>query len=115
MIFQLLRRYYKTFLLLLFTVLFNAGLWGFLAYNIHPQPEPLFLHYNIFFGVDFIGAWYRIFFLPGFGLGVLLMNAILAFFLLKRDLVLHYLVLSTTLVIQIILIVAGILIVLINS
>lgn len=115
MIFQSFRRYKNTFFLLLAAVMLNAALWSFLLYNVHSQSEPIFLHYNIFFGVDLIGPWYKIFFLPGFGLGVLLLNTFLAWYVFKRDQLLHYLVLSTTLLIQIILMIAGILIVFLNS
>lgn len=36
------------------------------------------LHYNIYFGVDYIGAWWQVLLLPGFATLVLLVNTFFA-------------------------------------
>lgn len=58
--------------------------WGALAFFIRPVDFPLILHYNVFFGVDIIGAWWQVFFLPGMGLFILAVNTFLAFLLFAR-------------------------------
>lgn len=37
------------------------------------------LHYNIYFGVDYVGKWYWVYFLPGFGTVAFILNAVLAY------------------------------------
>ena len=55
-----------------------------MAFFIRPVDFPLILHYNVFFGVDIIGAWWQVFFLPGMGLFILAVNTFLAFLLFAR-------------------------------
>jgi hypothetical protein len=54
-------------------------IWYDLIANIHPDMGQIFLHYNIVFGVDLVGDWWRIFLLPGAGLLVLAVNYILSY------------------------------------
>ena len=48
-------------------VLFNALLWLLLFYNFKPTSEQIGLHYNIYFGIDYYGFWYKIFLIPATG------------------------------------------------
>ncbi|MFA6909244.1 MAG: hypothetical protein WC289_05195 [Patescibacteria group bacterium] len=50
-----------------------------LALRLHPTADPVPLHYNIYFGIDLIGAWWHIFLFPGIGLLILLLNSTLLF------------------------------------
>ncbi len=59
---------------LLVSVLAQIAMWVYLIAYIQPSAESIFLHYNTTFGVDLIGEWWKIFFLPTSGLIVLLIN-----------------------------------------
>lgn len=43
--------------------------------------EMVYLHYTIYFGIDFIGSWLKLFWIPASGLGILILNTISAIFL----------------------------------
>jgi len=47
--------------------------------------ESFFLHYNIIFGVDLVGEWWRVFFLPLGGLLVIAVNLAMGIFLYNSD------------------------------
>lgn len=47
--------------------------------------ESVFLHYNIVFGVDLVGSWWKIYYLPLAGLLVFLLNYTLSFVFYKTD------------------------------
>lgn len=58
-------------------LLLLAGWYEVLRY-IHPTTEQIFLHYNIVFGVDLIGAWWKLYLLPAGGLLIFLVNHLLS-------------------------------------
>src|SRR3989344_4976835 len=45
--------------LLIGTFFLNIALWCFVAYFIRPGKIPIILHYNVYFGVDLVGAWWH--------------------------------------------------------
>ena len=94
---------------------FNLFLWLLLFLKIKPQEAPLLLHYNIYFGIDLIGEWYKVFLIPFSGLAIFLLNLIFSFIIYKKDKILSYFPLIVSLIIQIILFIGGILIILLNS
>lgn len=61
---------------LLVAVFLQIFMWWYLIANIHPTSEQFFLHYNIIFGIDLLGSWWRIFYLPAGGLLLLLVNLV---------------------------------------
>lgn len=75
----------------------NAVNWGLIAFFIRPVDFPLILHYNVYFGVDVIGFWWQVYFLPLIGLMILLVNAFLGyhFYSQKERSVAHLLMLAT--------------------
>lgn len=81
-------------------LLINATNWGLIAYFIRPVDFPIILHYNVYFGVDVIGAWWQIYFLPLIGLAILSVNTILGylFYQQKERIVAHLLILTTFIV-----------------
>lgn len=81
-------------------LLINAANWGLIAYFIRPVDFPIILHYNVYFGVDVIGAWWQLYFLPLIGLVILSVNAVLGylFYQQKERIVAHLLVLATFIV-----------------
>lgn len=78
------------------SLLINAANWGLIAFFIRPVDFPIVLHYNVYFGVDVIGAWWQVYFLPLVGLVILLVNAVLGylFYQQKERIVAHLLMLA---------------------
>lgn len=72
------------------------------------------LHYNIHFGVDMFGAWWRVFTPSIVGLLIIVINSILAFIYWSKDKMLSYCVLSTSVALQVFLILATIFMTLLN-
>lgn len=67
------------------SLLIQAFLWLFLFINIPQGEGQIFLHYNIVIGVDKVGNWWRIFYLPAIGVMVLLVNVIFGLFVYRAD------------------------------
>ena len=67
------------------SILLNLTIWVWLLWQIHPQPEPIFLRYNILFGVSYIGEWWRMMSLPIGGLIIILVNAVLGWRMFRED------------------------------
>lgn len=59
---------------LLSVILIQIFLWGYLFFNIRPDAGQIFLHYSIIFGVDLVGDWWKIYYLPLVGVLVVLFN-----------------------------------------
>jgi hypothetical protein len=75
----------------------NAINWGLIAFFIRPVDFPIILHYNVYFGVDLIGPWWQVYFLPLTGLLILTVNAIVGykFYGIKERTATHLLMLAT--------------------
>lgn len=89
--------------------------WVYAAWQVRPQEGLLFLHYNIYFGVDLIGPWYQFYLLPVIGLVILIVNALFARLVYRRQRQIAYIVLSITIVYQFLLLLASYLIIQQNS
>ena len=78
----------------------NAVNWGLIAFFIRPVDFPIILHYNVYFGVDVIGDWWQIYYLPIIGLLILAANTLLGylFYQQKERIVAHLLMLATFIV-----------------
>ncbi|NMB47861.1 hypothetical protein GYA13_00235 [Candidatus Kuenenbacteria bacterium] len=83
--------------------------------RISPQVAPLYLRYSVYFGIDLIGPWWAVFFLPLAGLVILVVNFILAYSLFLRSNIISYFLVFTALAVQLFLIITAILIILLNS
>lgn len=81
-------------------LLVNITNWGLIAFFIRPVDFPIILHYNVYFGVDVIGAWWQVYFLPLIGLVILSVNTVLGylFYQQKERIVAHLLILATFIV-----------------
>jgi len=89
-------------------------IWWFIIYNIHPSPDQFFLHYNVTFGVDLAGEWWKLLYLPLSGLIVFITNYILSFYFYNAEKLLARLVALLAGVFHIFLIIATVLIVNLN-
>ncbi len=72
------------------------------------------LHYNIHFGVDLFGAWWRVFMPSIAGLVIIIINTILAAVYCKKQKMLSYYALLATPVLMVFLILASLFITLLN-
>jgi len=98
--------------LLVVGLILNLSSWLYIYLNIKPQTEPIFLHYNIYYGVDLIGEWYDIYlYIPVVLLGIFFINAFFSYILYKRERKLAYLVESLNIFMQLSAVVASYLIV----
>jgi hypothetical protein len=83
--FKLYIRHPYTKILLIITVVLNLLVWLSIALFIKPQDDPIFLHYNVLFGVDYLGLWWKILFLPLTGIMITLVNGVLGWLLFSKD------------------------------
>lgn len=96
-------------------LLLNAANWGLIAYFIRPVDFPIILHYNVYFGVDVIGSWWQVYFLPLIGLLILFVNTTLGYlFYGSRERIVAHLLMLATFTVQIAMTVAVASILLIN-
>ncbi len=112
-----LKLYFKQpaiFVMAILSLLANAFVWFWLLYKIGPQQDPIFLHYNILFGVDLIGEWWRIVYLPITGFFILVVNFILGWVLFHKDRLIAYILNAISLICQVFLLIATLLIVFLN-
>ena len=96
------------------SVLMNACTWIWLAWQIRPQEEFLFLHYNVLFGVDRIGPWWHVFTVPLLGLSILLVNAVVGWYFFEKEKLVSYILNLTTILIHLFLGVGAYLLVFLN-
>ena len=97
------------------SVVANVVTWGWLAWFFKPTSEPIFLHYNVLFGVDYIGDWHRVFLLPVVGVSILLINTLLGWLLASRDIVVAYILQVISLLSSSLLLLMALLLVEINT
>ncbi len=91
----------------------NIAIWINLL-RIKPTDKLIPLHYNIYFGIDYLGKWHQIFTLPAAGFMILSINFILALFIYFKDRLIAYILIFASFLIQIILFLASMAIVWIN-
>ena len=66
------------------SIILNAANWLVLLFFIRKVDFPIILHYNVYFGVDLIGAWWQVYFLPLIGAMIIVLNTILGFVFYKQ-------------------------------
>lgn len=91
--------------------LLNLFIWLFIYLKIKPGPNPIFLHYNIYFGVDLIGPWWRIYLLPLTGVLALFINFIISAIIYDKEKILSYFLMVIAGFLQVFLILSAIFIV----
>jgi hypothetical protein len=115
---MILKPYWKDKIIVnifLFSAFLNIFLWIFLFQNQKESDYPVILHYNLFFGVDYLGNYNEVFIIPVVGVVVIFVNSILGHFLYRRERLASYFLSFNMIVVQIFLLLAGYLIVRINS
>lgn len=94
------------------SVLINLAIWLILFFKITPQESSIILHYNIYFGIDLIDQWYRIYFIPSLGLLFITLNLVIGQAIYKREKLAAYFLSSTSLFAQVLLTIASVCLVL---
>lgn len=103
----------------LFSILLNIVNWGLIYYRftrfLAGQTESIILHYNIYFGIDEIGNWTNIYYLPLIGIIILSVNLLGGYLFYQKDKLLSYFFLGSALFAQILLILATFFIIVVNQ
>jgi hypothetical protein len=99
---------------LLVALLLNLGIWILLYMFIKPSLEPIYLHYNIYFGIDLIGSWYRIYLIPLSGLLIILVNYFMGVIMYSSKKLLSYVIVIFTVPINMFFALAAVLLIFIN-
>ena len=81
--------------------------------KIKPTNTTIPLHYNIYFGIDYMDVWYKAYGLPVFGALIYIINSVLALMVYREKLLSYFFVFGNTFA-EIIVIVATIFVVLLN-
>ena len=101
--------------LLALNVVANIVNWVAIAIFINRLDGEIILHYNVYFGVDSMGDWHRIFILPVIGIILFVFNVVLAiYFHIKKERIASYILLLASFMAQINLIIAAASILMIN-
>jgi hypothetical protein len=83
------------------SIFVNLASWIFMIIFIRPVDYPIILHYNVYFGVDLIGAWWQAYFLPAIGTFLLIFNFGLSKFIFeKKERIAAYILLLAAFIIQ---------------
>lgn len=95
-------------------VALNTISWIVLFWKIPKTDDTIFLHYNIYYGIDLTGAWAELFWMPVSGLAILFLNIVLLYSFKQLDQLIRFIILSTTAVFELMIVLASVLIVLLN-
>lgn len=63
--------------LLATSTIVNVFSWVLVFWKIPYTPDTVILHYNIYFGIDLSGPWWRVCVLPAFGVAAILIHRFL--------------------------------------
>jgi len=101
--------------LLAVALLLNLAIWAILFIKIKPSPLPIILHYNVYFGVDYLGKYTQAYIIPIIGLLVLIVNMILSCLVYPKSKLSVRILTITAAIAQILLMVSAITIILFNA
>jgi len=101
--------------LMILSLVVNVITWILLKIFIKPVDFPIILHYNVYFGVDLTGRYANVFILPSIGIVLFLINLLLSlYFYQHKERIASYLLMITSLMIQLSLFVASLSVIIIN-
>ncbi len=93
----------------------NAALWAVVWFGFPPLATTYVIRYSVLSGADIIGTRADIFIVPLAGLVILIMNAVIAFLMKKREPLISYALIFSSALIQFFLTVALIGLLTVNS
>ena len=88
------------------SILLNIIIWLYIYWEIQPATAYIPLHYNIYSGVDEVGAWQKIFVIPALGAAFIIINYVLIYLVLSSKKILTYYLSTASFLIQITFLVA---------
>lgn len=101
--------------LFLSAILLNIATWILLYLKIKPSQYPVPLHFNIYFGIDVIDKWQKVFVIPCLGLLFIFINYFIGGLVFKSEKTISYFLNAASLLLQILLILGAISSILIQS
>jgi len=114
----LLRPYWKDGVvttIIFFSLIINLSMWIFLLNNKIEGNYPIILHYNLLFGVDYLGNYEKVFLMPMIGIIIFIFNTLLGYYLYAKEKLASYFLQFNSLIIQLFLFFAAYLIIKVNS
>ncbi|MFA5954690.1 MAG: hypothetical protein WC817_04100 [Patescibacteria group bacterium] len=87
---------------------------AFTMFRYLPREDALSLHYNVYFGIDFLGSWQTAILLPVVGIVLTAINAAVGLFVWHRDAPTSYFLAVGTVVITVLITTASALIIYVN-
>lgn len=99
----------------LISLLLNLALWVIIYFYLPLTSQTVVVRYNVYFGADALTDWANTFLFPIIGLGVLIINFLLAFLVWQREKILAFTLVFASVIIEILFIIIGSLIILINQ
>lgn len=78
-------KYRFNLVMFVLALLINIANWLWILLRIRPQDDLIFLHYNILFGVDYIGEWWRVYIIAITGLVIFITNFLIGWLLYNKD------------------------------
>lgn len=80
---------------LIINIIINLLIWSWLVWRVKATSDPIPLSFNVYFGIDNLAAWNKIFYLPIWCLAIILINYFFAYVVfLKNKILSNWLVLS---------------------
>lgn len=113
-----LRPYWKDHvitIIIFFSIILNLFMWIYLIENKIDGSYPIILHYNLVFGVDYLGSYAKVYLIPLTGLVIFIFNTLLGYHVYSREKLASYFLQFNALIIQSFLLFAGYLIIKLNS
>src|SRR3989338_482580 len=107
-------KYRLNLVMFILAFLINLSNWIWVVLKVRPQKDLIFLHYNILFGVDYIGEWWRVYFVAMTGLVIFIINFLLGWLLFNKDKFVSILMNIVNIVAQIFLLIATAILVFLN-
>lgn len=97
------------------SALLNLLMWAWLIWRVPYGESQVFLHYNVLFGVDYIGQWWKMFFLPLMGIVIIMFNGAMGWVFFNRDKFIAHVFNGVSLIAQIFLLISSTLLTLLNA
>ncbi|OGD30820.1 hypothetical protein A2833_01325 [Candidatus Azambacteria bacterium RIFCSPHIGHO2_01_FULL_44_55] len=113
----MLKDYFGDFwtrIIFILSLALNIALFIFLYFSVQQSNLPAVLHYNVYWGVDYLGETSTLLILPLIGFLTLVFNSVLGFKFWPGNKVMVYYFNSIALTVQIFLAIAGVALYLIN-
>ena len=66
-------------------LIFELWMWSYAAIYVRPTADQVFLHYNVVFGVDLIGSWWKVLLAPVGGLVIFFINFLFSWYVYGED------------------------------